>query len=185
MSDWPQWISQKLNNFNPNNRKPGRKPRLFFDSEAINSLILWENFKMGRYLAIDYGSKRCGIAVSDPMKIIATGLDTVPSHELILFLEKYFTKEEVDCVVIGKPVRMNMEHDDILLLVERFASAFRKRFPSIRVEWEDERFSSKIAMQAMIDGGMKKKERMRRENVDKISAAVILQSFMERENNQL
>ena len=135
---------------------------------------------MGRYLAIDYGSKRCGIAVSDPLKMIASGLETVPSHELMEFLSNYMNQEEVDCVVVGKPVQTNREVSESFVLVERFVKSFRKRFPQVRVEWEDERFTSKLAMQAMIEGGMKKSDRRKKGVVDKISAAVILQSFMER-----
>jgi putative Holliday junction resolvase len=138
---------------------------------------------MGRYLAIDYGSKRCGIAVSDPMKMIASGLETVSSHELMNFLKNYFSLEEVECVVVGKPMKSDNQPSESFLLVERFVSAFRKRFPEMRVEWEDERFTSKMAVQAMIEGGFKKSDRHNKENIDKMSAALILKSFMNNENN--
>lgn len=139
---------------------------------------------MGRYLAIDYGSKRCGIAVSDPLKMIASGLITVSSHELMHYLEAYFKVEEVECVIFGKPMQADNKPSESYILVERFANAFRKRFPEKRIAWEDERYTSKMAVQAMIEGGMKKSEREKKENIDKLSAAIILQSFMKNENNQ-
>lgn len=138
---------------------------------------------MGRYLSIDYGSKRCGIAVSDPQRIIASGLDTVASHELMHYLENYFKKEEVELVVFGKPVKENNTPSESFILVERFVKAFKKKFPDKKTAWEDERYSSKLAVQAMIDGGMKKANRRKRENIDKMSAAIILQSYMQQENN--
>ncbi len=138
---------------------------------------------MGRYLSIDYGTKRCGIAVTDPLRIIASGIDTVASHELMRYLEAYFKKEEVECVVVGKPMKMDDTPSESFIHVQRFVQAFKKRFPEMRVAWMDERFSSKMAVQAMVDGGMKLKERRKKENIDKISAAIILQSFMEEENN--
>lgn len=139
---------------------------------------------MGRYLAIDYGTKRCGIAVSDPLKIIASGLETVPSHGLMKFLEDYFLKESVDCVVIGKPMQNDQQVSESFIHVERFLAAFRKRFPEMKIEWEDERSSSKKAVQAMVDGGLKKSLRRDKSIIDKVSAAIILQSFMEKENNR-
>jgi putative Holliday junction resolvase len=138
---------------------------------------------MGRYLAIDYGSKRCGIAVSDPGKMIAYGLDTVASHALMQYLDDYFQKEEVDCVVFGKPMKQDNTTSESFILVERFVAAFRKRFPKMRFAWEDERFTSKMAMQSMLDAGVRKSARRKKENVDRMSAALILQSFMEQENN--
>jgi putative Holliday junction resolvase len=138
---------------------------------------------MGRILAIDYGSKRCGIAVTDPLKIIASPMTTVPSHELMHFLEHYFSKEEVDCVVLGKAFRENNTPSDSFLLAERFASAFKKRFPGKAIAWMDERYTSRMAVSSMIEGGMKKKERRKKENIDRLSAAIILQAFLEQENN--
>lgn len=139
---------------------------------------------MGRYLSIDYGTKRCGIAVTDPLKMIASGLDTVASHELMVFLDTYFKEEEVECVVVGKPLQMDDTPSESFIYVERFVQAFKKRFPGMRVEWMDERYTSKMAVQAMRDGGMKLKERRKKENIDKISAAIILQLFLEEENNK-
>lgn len=137
---------------------------------------------MGRILSIDYGTKRCGIAVSDPLKIIASGLETVASHELMTFLEQYFKKEKVESVVVGKPLRENNTPSESFVFVERFIQAFKKRFQEMPVFWEDERNTSIMARQAMIDGGMKKSERAKKGNTDKLSAAIILQSFLEREN---
>ncbi|MEX0980516.1 MAG: Holliday junction resolvase RuvX [Bacteroidales bacterium] len=134
---------------------------------------------MGRYLAIDYGKKRCGIAVSDPMKIIASGLATVASHELMNYLADYFLKEDVECVVVGKPMQSDNKPSDSFICVERFVRSFKKRFPGMRLEWEDERFTSKMAVQAMVEGGLKKSERRKKENIDKMSAALILRSFMD------
>ncbi|MEX0985966.1 MAG: Holliday junction resolvase RuvX [Bacteroidales bacterium] len=139
---------------------------------------------MGRYLAIDYGTKRCGIAVSDTLKMIASGLETVASHELMHYLEDYFSKEPVDCVVVGKPMQADNQPSESFIHVERFVRAFKKRFPEMKLQWEDERNSSKMAVQAMVDGGLKKSERRKKENIDKISAALILQSFMAHENNR-
>jgi putative Holliday junction resolvase len=139
---------------------------------------------MGRYLAIDYGTKRCGIAVSDPMKMIASGLETVASHDLMRYLERYFEKEEVDCLVVGKPLKHDGSPSESFVHIERFVQAFRKRFPKLKVQWEDERSTSRMAVQAMVEGGMKKSKRREKGQVDKVSAALILQSFMERENNQ-
>ena len=139
---------------------------------------------MGRFLAIDYGSKRCGIAVSDPLKMIASGLETVLSHELMTFLEAYLKKEDVECVVIGKAVQMDGTPSESFVLAERFMNALRKKFPDLRAEWEDERFTSVIAERSLIDGGMKKNRRRDKAQIDKVSAAIILQSFMEKENNK-
>lgn len=138
---------------------------------------------LGRYLSIDYGTKRCGIAVTDPLKMIASGLDTVASHELMTYLADYLSREEVECVVLGKPMRMDNTQSESFVHAERFVQAFRKRFPDMKVVWMDERNTSKMAVQAMVEGGMKKNERRKKENIDKLSAAIILQSYLEQENN--
>ena len=135
---------------------------------------------MGRILGIDYGSKRCGIAVSDPTQLIAAALTTVGSHELMVYLENYFMSEKVDKVVVGKATNLMNQPSDSFLLAERFVAAFKKRFPEIEVYWEDERYTSKMALDAMVSGGMKKKDRRKKENLDRISAAIILQSFLDR-----
>ena len=124
---------------------------------------------MGRILAIDYGRKRVGIAVTDPLQMIAAGLTTVGAHEILDFLKDYFLKETVDCVVLGYPLKMNNEESESMKFVRQFETAFRRRFPQMPLEFEDERYTSKMAVRAMIEGGMKKKDRMKKENIDKIS----------------
>lgn len=134
---------------------------------------------MGRLLAIDYGMKRTGIAVTDALRIIATPLDTVMSAELLAFLKTYCQKETVDAFVVGMPKTLRNEDSEIAPLVRLFVEELKKAFPDKPVHLADERFTSSMAMQAMIDGGMKKKDRRVKGNVDKISATIILQSFLE------
>lgn len=134
---------------------------------------------MGRILAIDYGTKRTGIAVSDPLRIIATALDTVDSKLLISFLKNYFQKEPVDELVLGLPKRLNNEATDMTPLVNKLADQLRAIFPDKPLTLIDERFTSSIALQTMIAGGMKKKDRQVKGNVDKISATIILQDYMQ------
>ena len=134
---------------------------------------------MGRILAIDYGQKRVGIAVTDPLKITARGLTTVKAHEILQYLKDYFEKEEVECVVLGYPLKLNNQESEALKYVLQFEKAFRRKFPDIPLEFEDERFTSKMAVRAMIQGGMKKKERQNKSNIDKMSAAIILQSYLQ------
>ncbi|MEN8227249.1 MAG: Holliday junction resolvase RuvX [Bacteroidota bacterium] len=138
---------------------------------------------MGRIVAIDYGTKRTGVAVTDPGQIIASPLETVPTHELMLFLESYFASEPVDTLVVGYPRKMDNTESESMKLIRFFVEAFKKRFEGIRVVWMDERFTSKLAMDAMVRGGMKKSERRLKGNIDKVSAAIILQSFLEQRNN--
>jgi putative Holliday junction resolvase len=133
---------------------------------------------MGRILAIDYGLKRTGLAVTDPLRIIATALDTVETVGLIDYLKKYFQKEAVSKVVIGLPRQMDNTDSQIAPEVRKFVKTFESTFPEIPIQTVDERFTSKMAQQAMISGGMKKKDRQVKGNVDKISAVLILQSFM-------
>ena len=133
---------------------------------------------MGRILAIDYGTKRTGIAVTDPLRIIATALDTVESSGLIAFLKKYFEKETVDEVVIGMPKQLNNQDSETAPAVRKFIELFKQTFPEKPIYLADERFTSSMAHRVMIDGGMKKKERQVKGNVDKISATIILQSYM-------
>ncbi|NLX80116.1 MAG: Holliday junction resolvase RuvX [Proteiniphilum sp.] len=134
---------------------------------------------MGRLLAIDYGKKRVGIAVSDPLQIIANGLTTVDTHKIFDFIKEYFQKETVDVVVVGLPKQMNNEASENMGRVEEFVSKFKKLYPSMVVEYYDERFTSKMAQRTMIDGGLSKKQRMNKALVDEISATIILQSYME------
>ena len=134
---------------------------------------------MGRVLAIDYGTKRTGIAVTDVLRIIATPLETVQTLELLNFLKAYLQKETVDEFVVGMPKTLKNEDSAIAPLVRKFVEELKKTFPDKPVHLADERFTSSIAMRAMIDGGMKKKDRQEKGNVDKISATIILQSFLD------
>lgn len=134
---------------------------------------------MGRILAIDYGTKRTGLAVTDPLKIIATALDTVETTQVLLFLRNYFKKQVVEEVVIGMPKQLNNTDSETAPAVRKFIELFIKNFPEIPIQTMDERFTSSIAQQAMIDGGMKKKNRQVKGNVDKISATLILQDYLQ------
>lgn len=134
---------------------------------------------MPRILSIDYGKKRTGLAVTDPLQIIANGLKTVETKDLFDFLSQYVQKEEVERIVVGKPMQPNGQPSENLARVENFVNRWRKVRPSIPIEYYDERFTSVLAHRAMIDGGVRKKER--RENkglVDEISATIILQDYM-------
>ena len=133
---------------------------------------------MGRILAIDYGKKRTGLAVTDPLRIIATALETVQSNELLNFLKAYMQKETVDEFVIGMPRTLKNEDSENAPLVRKFIAELKVNFPGKPIREVDERFTSSMAKQAMIDGGMKKKDRQEKGNVDKISAVIILQSFL-------
>lgn len=138
---------------------------------------------MGRVLAIDYGKKRTGLAVTDPLRIIATALDTVNSNELIPYLTKYMDRETVDEFVIGMPRTLSNEDSDMAPVVRKFIGELKAVFPAKQVHEVDERFTSSIAQRAMIEGGMKKKDRQVKGNVDKISATLILQSFLDQRIN--
>ena len=133
---------------------------------------------MGRVLAIDYGKKRTGIAVTDILRIIATPLETVPTYELENFLKAYTASEEVDEFVIGYPRKLNNLPSEMVSFIEKLKVRLEKLFPGKTVHFVDERFTSSIAMRSMIDGGMKKKDRAVKGNVDKISASLILQSYL-------
>ena len=133
---------------------------------------------MGRILAIDYGKKRTGLAVTDPLRIIATALETVQSKELLNFLKAYMQKETVDEFVIGMPRTLKNEDSENAPLVRKFIEELKMNFPDKPILEVDERFTSSMAKRAMIEGGMKKKDRQEKGNVDKISAVIILQSFL-------
>ena len=133
---------------------------------------------MGRLLAIDYGSKRCGIAVTDEMQIIASGLTTVEAKKLIPFLKTYCKDESVDLFLIGLPKQMNNELSESEPLILKFFELLKKQIPLIPIERVDERFTSKMAFQTMIDSGLKKKQRQNKALVDEISATLILQSYL-------
>ena len=138
---------------------------------------------MGRILAIDYGQKRSGIAVTDELKIIANGLTTVHSKDLIAFLKEYLQKENVECFVVGLPKQMNGTASDSERFITPFIHKLKKEFPTIPIHRYDERFTSKMAFQTMIDAGLKKKDRRNKELVDTISATLILQSFMQSQSS--
>ena len=134
---------------------------------------------MARLLAIDYGRKRSGIAVTDTLQIIANGLTTVPSHTLINFLKDYIAKESVELIIVGLPRQMNYEESESMKYIKPFVNKLQKEIPNIPVEYFDERFTSRMAQQTMIDGGLKKKQRQNKALVDEISATIILQGYME------
>ena len=138
---------------------------------------------MARILAIDYGGKRTGLAVTDPGKLIATALDTVHSAKVIEYLKKYMETESVECFVVGEPRQMNYEPSSITPQIEDFIRRLKKVFPEIPVFRIDERFTSKMAMESMIANGIKKSDRRKKELVDQVSAVIILQSYMEMNKN--
>lgn len=133
---------------------------------------------MARILCIDYGLKRTGIAVTDPLQIIATGLTTVDSPGLILFLKRYFQQENVELIVIGEPKNLDDSDTHATPLVAKIIEKLRKEFPDLPVKKVDERFTSKMAKQAMLDMGMKKKDRRNKRTVDEIAATIMLQEYM-------
>ncbi|MCI6830158.1 MAG: Holliday junction resolvase RuvX [Prevotella sp.] len=133
---------------------------------------------MGRILSIDYGKKRCGIAVTDPLKIIPGGLATVDTSALMAFLDDYLRRETVERIVVGEPRQNNGEPSENYARVKSWAGQFRKLHPDIPLEFYDERFTSVLAHRAMLDGGLKKKARQNKSLVDEISATIILQDYM-------
>ena len=138
---------------------------------------------MARLLSIDYGKKRTGIAVSDPLQIIANGLTTVETSKLFNFLDDYIKREEVECIIVGLPKQLNNEPSENMKRDEPFVNRLRKLYPNLPVVYYDERFSSKLAHEAMLQGGLKKKDRQNKELVDEISATIILQGYMESKKN--
>ena len=138
---------------------------------------------MNRIVGIDYGRARVGVAVSDPLRIFASPVETVPSAKIIVYLKKYALSETVERFVVGWPLNMNGAPAQAAPDVEAFLKQLRKAFPDVPVSLEDERFTSVLAHRAMIDGGMKKSERRDKNSVDKISAAIILQSYLDRKSN--
>jgi len=137
---------------------------------------------MGRIIAIDYGRKRTGIAVTDPLQIISSGLTTISSVTVIDFLKSYFLKETVDAIVVGHARQMDSSDSESMRFILPFVKLLSKHFPLMPVHMVDERFTSKIAHQTMLDGGLKKKKRQDKALVDTISATIILQSYMERKD---
>ena len=136
---------------------------------------------MTRLLALDYGTKRVGIAVTDELQLIASGLCTVRTHDCMDFLIEYLSKESVSTIVMGMPKNLRNQNTDATPCVKGFAKQIRKQFPEMKVELIEERFTSKIAFQSMIDGGLKKKARQDKALVDEVSATLILQSYMEQQ----
>lgn len=134
---------------------------------------------MGRIIGIDYGLKRVGLAVTDPLNIFAQGLTTVENKQLISFLKSYFEKESVDTIVVGYPLNMDGTATHATHAVEELIIKLEKNFPDVSVVKEDERYTSKMAVKTMVDGGVKKKKRRDKSLIDKVSATLILQSYLE------
>jgi putative Holliday junction resolvase len=131
-------------------------------------------------MAFDYGTKRIGIAVTDPMQIIATGLDTIHPNQIIDYLKKYFQTEQVERFIVGEPKQMDNTPSQSAIHVKGFVSLLKKTFPDIPIEMLDERFTSKMASAAILQGGLKKMDRRNKELVDTVSAVILLQSYMEK-----
>ena len=140
---------------------------------------------MERLIGIDYGRKRTGLAASDPLGIFASALETVPSAKIIDYLQKYSEKETITRFVVGYPMNLDGRPSEAAADVDAFLHVLKKAFPGVPVELEDERFTSVLAHRAMIDGGMKYKDRRNKASVDRISAAIILQGYMDRKSKGL
>ncbi|MDR0832774.1 MAG: Holliday junction resolvase RuvX [Candidatus Symbiothrix sp.] len=134
---------------------------------------------MGRIIAIDYGKKRTGLAVSDPLKMIAGGLTTLPSHEIISFLKQYMEKEPVELFLLGEPRQMNYLPSENMPRVLQFRQKLHQAIPNVEIKLVDERFTSVLAHQAMLQGGLKKQQRQNKELVDELSATILLQTYLE------
>ena len=139
---------------------------------------------MGRIMGIDYGRKRTGVAVTDPLKIVAGNLATVPTHTLLQFIQDYLTREAVERIVIGLPTQLNGEPSESMKYITPFVNRLRKALPEVPIVMYDERFTSTIAHQAMIDGGMKKSDRRDKARVDAIAATIILNDYLQSRYNQ-
>ncbi len=135
---------------------------------------------MGRVVALDYGRKRTGIAVTDPLQLIASGLTTMPTHELLDFLKRYLEEEDVVRFIVGEPKQMNNTPSEAEIYISPFLNRLAKTFPNVPIERQDERFTSKMAFQSMIEGGLKKKQRRNKALIDEISATIILQAYLNR-----
>lgn len=131
-----------------------------------------------RILAIDYGKKRTGLAVTDPLRIIASGLTTVETPQLFLFLKDYFSKEKVEIVIIGEPKQMDGTPSESAEMIEKFIIQFRQEFPTIKIERMDERFTSKMASKTLLDSGLKKKKRQDKALLDEVAATIMLQDYL-------
>jgi putative Holliday junction resolvase len=135
-------------------------------------------------MALDIGQKRIGVAVTDDQKIIANGLDTIPSQDIFDFLEQYISSEEVDTIVIGDPRQKDNSESPSARFIDPLVKKIKKKYPDMKVERYDERYTSKLAFRTMIESGISKKNRQNKSLIDKISATIILQSYMEFQNNQ-
>ena len=135
---------------------------------------------MSRIMAIDYGTKRVGLAVTDPQQLIATGLDTVHAKDVFSYLKNYTSKEMVSCFVVGEPKQLSAEDSQVKIHIDRFINRLKKNFPGIPVERYDERFTSRMASKTLLMSGLKKKDRQNKALVDMTSAIIILQSYMGR-----
>ena len=140
---------------------------------------------MARIMAIDYGRKRTGIAVTDSLQMIANGLTTVPSGELVKFIQNYMAKEPVELIVVGQPKQMNNEPSENMRYVQAFVTHLKRTLPQTPIEYYDEQFTSVMAHQAMLDGGLRKKKRQEKALVDEISAVIILQAYLESKKYRL
>jgi putative Holliday junction resolvase len=134
---------------------------------------------MGRIIAIDYGKKRTGLAVSDPLKMIAGGLTTLPDYEAIAYLKNYVEKQDVELFILGEPRKMNYQPSENMPRVEKFKEKLQRAIPSVEIKLVDERFTSVLAHQAMREGGLKKMQRQNKELVDELSATILLQTYLE------
>jgi putative Holliday junction resolvase len=135
---------------------------------------------VARILALDYGTRRTGVAITDPFQLIASGLTTVATDDLWDFLEQYLREEDVERIVVGEPRQMDNTPSEVEGAISSFLRELNKRYPKIPVSRQDERFTSKMALRAMVEGGMKKKKRRQKETLDQISATLILQSYLSR-----
>ena len=140
---------------------------------------------MARIMAIDYGRKRTGVAVTDPLQLIANGLAAVPSGEVVEFIQSYMAKEPVELIVVGQPKQMNNEPSENMRYVQAFVTHLKRTLPQTPIEYYDERFTSVMAHQAMLDGGLRKKKRQEKALVDEISAVIILQAYLESKKYRL
>jgi len=153
---------------------------LFFD--VLFGFIVYFCRKgiLGRIIALDYGKKRTGIAVTDEFQLIASGLTTIATHELLIFLKRYIAEEKVTMIVIGEPKQMDNSPSESERFITPFLAQLKKTFPELPIERQDERFTSKLAVRTMIDGGLKKKQRRDKALIDEISATIILQAYLNR-----
>ena len=145
-------------------------------------IIFAKKISLGRIIALDYGKKRTGIAVTDELQLIASGLTTVATHELMVFLEKYVAEENVVGIIVGEPKQMDYTPSECEVFITPFLNHLKKVFPDLPVERQDERFTSKMAFQTMLDSGLKKKQRRNKALIDEISATIILQDYLNRES---